>query len=226
MTLIVPSPVAAPARDPVQSARCPQCGQVAEAGTRHCAGCGTGINPVATSPAGAGEPEWLRKWQRLVARARRWWGMAQRYLLQDHNQLWWDRVACLGGGGLGFIWMISAWIRQAQHGWQTGLLIAALPWLLTKLRPQIDRLLTPLQKYRERIPRWGLITIGIVGPLGITTMLLRIGAGWMGFSDERCIQFALLLGTAAATAVLRNPVQAADPSTVSSDPSVVGRKPS
>lgn len=155
------------------------------------------------------EPEWLRKWQRFVAQARRWWGRAQRYLLQDHSQLWWDRVACMGGGSLGFIWMISAWIRQAQHGWQTGVLIAGLPWLLTKLRPQIDELLKPLQQYRSKIPRWGLITIGVVGPLGITTVLLRVGAGWLGFADERCIQFALCLGTAVATAVLREPEPAA-----------------
>ncbi len=180
-----------------------------------------------SQPSGTNrEPEWLRKWQQLVTRARRWWGMAQRYLLQDHTQLWWDRVACLGGGSLGFIWMISAWIRQAQHGWQTGLLIAGLPWLLTRLRPQIDKLLMPLQRYRERIPRWGLITIGIVGPLGITTMLLRIGADWLGFSDERCIQFALLLGTAVATAVLRNPEAAANQSNTTASPAVRERTPS
>jgi hypothetical protein len=196
----------------VETTRCPKCSATLPAATRFCRSCGAAVATTPLTPASAptaarssAEPQWVRQWQRAVAKAMSWWRTASRYLLADHSQQWWDVVAMLGGGTLGTFWMIYSRIRHAQEGWQTAVLIFLMPVGMTFARKQLDKLLKPLQQVRKTIPQWALITMGLLAPFGIATILLQIGVRLLGISDERCIQAAMLIGTSVAYAILRTP---------------------
>lgn len=185
---------------------CTKCQNPIDSGWQRCPACGADIHATSRPVAQDELPQWVRIWQKTVVTAKRWWANIQRYLFQDPNQLWWDITARLGGGVFGVFWLIYSWYRQVlQHGWQTAVLIVAVPMALTYGRKKIDGWLAPLQVHRQKLPRWSLVVIAIIAPLGITAVLIQVGARWLGIHEERCVQLAIVLGTAIGHAVLRDP---------------------
>ena len=189
---------------------CTKCGAAVPGTVKFCTACGT---PAAVASAGASPTTMqmvrlVRRVQQWIARLQQLWRTTIQILQAEHPQSWWDALAMIGGGALGSLWALVSLIRGVPGGLQTGGLIALLPVVLTLARKPIDKLLMPLQKVREALPRWVLIAAALVAPFGLVTILLQLGVGLLNLPNQYVTQAAMIVGTMMAHALLRTPEDA------------------
>jgi len=123
--------------------------------------------------------------------------------LAKRPQKWWDLLSILGGIVAAIIWFIYGGIRSGREGFDfiTPLLMIAIPIILVWFRPNIDKLLLPLQPYRKKVSRIILIGLGIAIPFLTAWLLYNI----FHISQYPLMQANIVVGTLAAYAITRDP---------------------
>jgi uncharacterized Zn-binding protein involved in type VI secretion len=133
--------------------------------------------------------------------------MSREVPLKKRPQRWWDLLCVLGGITVAAIWLVYGSLREGID-WMSCFLMIIIPLILVWLRPDLDKMLLPIQPARRKVPRLVLIGIGIVIPFATAWILYNI----FHISQYPLMQANLVVGTLAAYAITRNPkVPAAKP---------------
>ena len=124
--------------------------------------------------------------------------------LAERPQGWWNRMSILGGAAGGGLWLLWSSFRAGTEGGVeliSPLLMVLMPVVLTTLRKPIDRLLWPLHKLRERVPRMVLVGAGLAAPLVVSSFLY----GELNLSNFPFLRWSVVLGTLASYLIVRTP---------------------
>jgi hypothetical protein len=122
--------------------------------------------------------------------------------LAKRPQPWWDLLSILGGIVAAVFWLLYSGIREGFDVF-TPILMIGIPVVLVWFRADIDRILLPLQPFRQKFSKILLIGVGIAFPF-LTSFVLYS----MGIREYPLIQWNMLIGTFGAYAITRTPVVA------------------
>lgn len=122
------------------------------------------------------------------------------------NQVFWDILSVAGSCAMAYAWYWYSSLDKSlnQPDTKSAVTMVALPVLLIVLRGPLDRLLAPLQKYRQSIPPMVLVGIGIAIPFLVTNYLYS-----RGISNYPLMFRSYVISTLLSYVVLRTPGQAA-----------------
>ena len=130
--------------------------------------------------------------------------------LSQRSEGWWNATAIFGGIVSAALWFLYSSIRGvAYEGLDllTPILMVAIPVAQNLFRRPIDRLLLPLQKYRERIPKLVLTGAGLAAPFVVSWILYSV----FRISQYRFLRWSVLLGSMVSYVIVRTPNEAARP---------------
>lgn len=124
--------------------------------------------------------------------------------LAQRSEGWWSAAAIFGGIISAVLWFLYSSVRGvAYEGLDllTPLLMVSIPVGQTLFRGPIDRMLMPLQKYRERVPRLMLVGAGLVAPFVVSWILYTV----FRISQYRFLRWSVLLGSMVSYIIVRTP---------------------
>lgn len=124
--------------------------------------------------------------------------------LAQRSEGWWSAVAIFGGIISAVLWFLYSSIRGVtREGLDllTPLMMVSIPVGQTLFRGPIDRMLMPLQKYRERVPRLMLVGAGLVAPFVVSSILYTV----FRISQYRFLRWSVLLGSMVSYMIVRTP---------------------
>ncbi len=123
--------------------------------------------------------------------------------LMKRPQIWWDTLSVFGGVTGGVLWFLYSSIRGMREGfdWLTVIIMVGLPIFLALFRAPLDKLLAPVQQYRNRVPRLVLVGIGLAMPFLVANITYGM------FIQYAYLHVNLIVGTVLSYLVLRNPVR-------------------
>ena len=123
--------------------------------------------------------------------------------LMKRPQIWWDTLSIFGGVTGGVLWFLYSSIRGMREGfdWMTVIIMVGLPVFLALFRGPLDKLLAPVQQYRNRIPRLVLVGVGLALPFLVANITYGM------FIQYTYLHVNLIVGTLLSYLVFRNPAQ-------------------
>lgn len=128
--------------------------------------------------------------------------------LSQRSEGWWNATAIFGGIISAVLWFLYSSIRGvAYEGLDllTPILMVGIPVGQTLFRTPIDRLLLPLQEYRERVPKLVLTGAGLAAPFVVSWILYSV----FRITQYRFLRWSVLLGSIVSYAIVRTPDEAA-----------------
>ncbi len=122
------------------------------------------------------------------------------------NQIFWDVLCVLGSCVMAYAWYWYSGLDKSlnQPDTKSAVTMVVMPILLIVLRRPLDRLLAPLQKFRQSIPPMVLVGVGIAIPFLVTNYLYS-----RGVSNYPLMFRTYVISTLLSYVILRTPGQAA-----------------
>ncbi|MGB9177308.1 MAG: hypothetical protein WCB46_11325, partial [Methanoregula sp.] len=125
--------------------------------------------------------------------------MSKEVPITKRPQKWWDLLSILGGIVAAVFWLLYSGIREG-FDFLTPVLMIGIPVILVWFRADIDKMLLPLQPYRQNVSKLLLVGIGIAFPFLTSFVLYSIG-----IREYTLIQMNMIIGTFGAYAITRTP---------------------
>lgn len=122
------------------------------------------------------------------------------------NQMFWDVLCVAGSCVMAYVWYWYSSLDKSlnQPDTKSAVTMVVMPILLIVLRKPLDRLLAPLQKFRQSIPPMVLVGVGIAIPFLVTNYLYS-----RGVSNYPLMFRTYVISTLLSYVVLRTPGPAA-----------------
>jgi hypothetical protein len=116
----------------------------------------------------------------------------------------WALLSIGGGVAVAVVWFLYSSIRSGREGFDllSPLLMIGLPVVYSRLRPQIDGLLGPIQPLRARLSKMVLIGMSLVAPFFTAFLLSSV----FGVSNYPLMHWNLIIGSAVSYALVRDPI--------------------
>jgi drug/metabolite transporter (DMT)-like permease len=120
------------------------------------------------------------------------------------NQMFWDVLSVAGSSVMAYAWYWYSSLDKSlnQPDWKSAITMVVLPILMIALRGPLDRLLAPIQKFRQSIPPMALVGLGIAIPFLVTNYLYA-----QGISNYPLMFRTYVISTLLSYVVLRTPSQ-------------------
>ncbi len=113
----------------------------------------------------------------------------------------WDVVGILGSGGLAYAWYTySGMDKSVGPDKRSCIAMVVLPLLLIVLRGPLDKVLAPIQKFRQKIPPMVLVGAGLAIPFLVTNYYYS-----RGVSNYPLMFKSFITSTLLSYVVLRTP---------------------
>jgi hypothetical protein len=121
------------------------------------------------------------------------------------SQIFWDVLSVLGSAGMAGAWYWYSSLDKSLNkpDTKTCITMVLLPVLLIVLRGKIDKLLAPLQQFRQKIPPMVLVGIGVAIPFLVVNFLYS-----KGISNYPLMFRTYVISTLLSHVVLRTPASA------------------
>ncbi len=130
--------------------------------------------------------------------------------LAQRSEGWWNAAAIFGGIISAILWFLYSSIRGVAYeglDFLTPMLMVGIPVGQTLFRAPIDRMLMPLQKYRQRVSKLILVGAGLAAPFVVSWILYTV----FRITQYRFLRWSVLVGSMASYAIVRTPNQADSP---------------
>jgi len=124
--------------------------------------------------------------------------------LAQRSEGWWNAAAMFGGVISAALWFIYSSIRGVAYeglDFLTPILMVGIPVGQTLFRTPIDRMLMPLQKYRQRVPKSILVGAGLAAPFVVSWILYSV----FRITQYRFLRWSVLLGSMVSYVIVRTP---------------------
>jgi hypothetical protein len=186
---------------------CPKCKTPLRAGASFCNKCGASLSVKPKSservfekePAHGDGEESPKRSQSIVPAVNGSLALFRQSV--SWGQRIWDIITIGGCTGVAGLWYWYSGMAETAPDYKTCAATVLLPLVLIIFRPQIDRVLLPIQKIRRKIPPLVRLGAGLAMPFLISNYLYA-----KGFTEFDFMFKTVVLSTLSSFVILHNPV--------------------